>query len=406
MVLLAVLGSLALPAAAGAAPATFVYWTNAIPGSIGRANLDGTGVDQAFITSTFAHALAVDDKYIYWSQENSLQPGGEPGGDTIARARLDGSGVEQDWILPDRISTEISGLAVDATHIYWSGGDAETSSIGRANLDGSAENSSFITGIYPTGVAVDAGHVYWSDQVSDTVGRANIDGTGADPAFITGPGVPTGVPTGVAVDAGHVYWSDANVPSSTVGRANIDGTGADPAFIPEAGSPTGLAVDTGHLYWADTNEGRIGRVNLDGTGVDQSFITGASIPFGVAIGGGGSPSDGSTVLSFKKTQKLSRSHNYLLVKASCSAPCESLRGTGTVKLGSRKIGKLTKTTKAANGSSVALKLKLPAKVLAKALAPETEHKTATASFKVAALGAGKDVLGARTGTVRFRRKFF
>ena len=210
--------------------------------------------------------MAVDDKYIYWSQENSLQPGGEPGGDTIARARLDGSGVEQDWILPDRISTEISGLAVDANHIYWSGGDAETSSIGRANLDGSAENSSFITGIYPTGVAVDAGHVYWSDQVSDTVGRANIDGTGADPAFITGPG-PTGSRPGRGRRRARVL-ERRNVPSSTVGRANIDGTGADPAFIPEAGSPTGLAVDTGHLYWADTNEGRIGRVNLDGTGVD------------------------------------------------------------------------------------------------------------------------------------------
>ena len=121
----------------------------------------------------------------------------------------------------------------------------------------------------------------------------------------------------------------------------------------------------------------------------------------VRIGTGAEAGSSRPVLKFKKTQKLSHSHNYLLIKASCSAPCESLRGTGTVKVGSRKIGRLIKTTKAANGSPVALKLKLPAKVLAKALAPETAHKTATASFKVAALGAGKDVLGARTGTVKW-----
>ena len=46
------------------------------------------------------------------------------------------------------------GLAVDGRHIYWT----TNSTIGRANLDGTGVNQSFITGATrPDGVAVDAG---------------------------------------------------------------------------------------------------------------------------------------------------------------------------------------------------------------------------------------------------------
>ena len=45
-------------------------------------------------------------------------------------------------------------MAVDAEHIYWVNDDNGT--IGRAGLDGSNVNQSFITGAYfPSGVAVD-----------------------------------------------------------------------------------------------------------------------------------------------------------------------------------------------------------------------------------------------------------
>jgi Low-density lipoprotein receptor repeat class B len=55
-------------------------------------------------------------------------------------------------------------------------------------------------------------HIYWSDEGSDTVGRANIDGTGVNQSFITGASVPNGL----AVDTGHVYWT--NEGSNTIGR--------------------------------------------------------------------------------------------------------------------------------------------------------------------------------------------
>ena len=65
--------------------------------------------------------------------------------------------------------------------------------IGRANLDGSGVDQSFITGAQ-VGVAVDSQHVYWTNSSSDAIGRANLDGSGVDQSFITGAQV------GVAVD--------------------------------------------------------------------------------------------------------------------------------------------------------------------------------------------------------------
>ena len=45
---------------------------------------------------------------------------------------------------------------------------------------------------------VNAGHVYWTNAGTNTIGRASLDGTGADQSFITGASGPRGV----AVDAG------------------------------------------------------------------------------------------------------------------------------------------------------------------------------------------------------------
>jgi virginiamycin B lyase len=138
-------------------------------------------------------------------------------------------------------------------------------------------------------VAVDSSHVYWSNQ-AHAIGRANLDGTGVDQSFITGRKI---IPLGVAVNANHVYWANGSVgsggpsrPLSTIGRANLDGTGVTHRFIRGATYPFGVAVDANHVYWADFLTGTIGRANLDGTGVNRSFITGATNPVGVAVDAG------------------------------------------------------------------------------------------------------------------------
>ena len=63
---------------------------------------------------------------------------------TIGRANLDGTGVNQNFITG---ASDPNGVAVDANHVYWA--NYVTNAIGRANLDGTGVNQSFITGASP-----------------------------------------------------------------------------------------------------------------------------------------------------------------------------------------------------------------------------------------------------------------
>jgi hypothetical protein len=258
---------LAFASRAGAA----VYWSNGTAAAIGRANNDGTAVNQAFIGVSGPRGVASDGAHVYWTNGANR---------SIGRANLDGTGVNQDFIS----GVDASAVAVDAAHVYW---DNRDGSIGRANLDGTGVNQSFIPQVGAVfGVAVDQAHVYWS--TFNSIGRANLDGTGANQSFILFDPL-SDLPCGVAVDAGHLYWANA---LGTIGRANLDGTGADANFVQagQAGEDLtcGVAVDSAHLYWArgalnppDTGDG-IGRANLDGTGANRTFIT-TPQPLGVAV---------------------------------------------------------------------------------------------------------------------------
>jgi hypothetical protein len=130
----------------------YIYWIYAAesrkPVTIGRANLDGTGVNKRFITGVTNGfcGIAVVGGHIYWTN-----------GGFVGRANLDGTGVNRRVI---RTPGGACGVAVYQGHIYWEEGAGTpahpSTTIGRANLDGSAVNNQFITGIHDTcgGLAV------------------------------------------------------------------------------------------------------------------------------------------------------------------------------------------------------------------------------------------------------------
>jgi sugar lactone lactonase YvrE len=244
-----------------------VYWTNYSTNTIGRANLDGTGANQAFIAGVSGPVgIAVDGAHIYWANYG--------GTGTIGRANLDGSGVDQGFVAG---ASGPAGMAVDAAHVYWTNYSGGT--IGRANLDGSAADQSFIPGISsPEGITVDGAHVYWVNSGTSSIGRANLDGSAPDPNFIPGSSGTWGE---LAVDAAHIYWT--NPSTNTVGRANLDGTGVNQSFIAGSLNPYGIAVDGAHLYWGNFGNNTIGRANLDGSAPDQAFIGDAGGPAGLAV---------------------------------------------------------------------------------------------------------------------------
>jgi len=326
-----------------------LYWSN-FGGAhmfgetaIGRANLDGTAIDQTFIRANSSPTgVAVDDTHVYWAEP--VDPG------SIARANLDGTGVDHNFIAADLPTA----VAVDDAHVYWANWGSD--SIGRANLDGSGVDQNFIIApaSSPFGVAVDATHVYWGDLGSDSIGRANLDGSGVDQNFIT----TAGDPRGVTADDTHVYWGDLG--SDSIGRANMDGTGVDPSFIAGA-SAWDVAVDATHVYWASRAANSIGRANLDGTGVDQSFIDAAD-PFGVAV-------DSPAFVSFGKVKKNEK------------------RGTATITAkvpvpGELRLAENRKVKGKQKGADIAGKEKLPVKPKGKAKKELNETGKAKVRAKV------------------------
>jgi virginiamycin B lyase len=269
--LVVVVGCLASTAAAGA-------------DAIGRASLNGSNIQPNFTPTEDANvqpplgvAVAVDGAHIYWANYTT---------DTIGRANLDGSGIDPSFIrVRPFLGEGPLSVAIDAAHIYWStGADVFYGSvgyIGRANLDGSGIDDSFIktgSNLYP-GLAVDGAHISWTNFAARSIGRANLDGSAVETNFIK----TDELSRGLAVDASHIYWTGISLSAKPgqehIGRANRDGSGIQRSFI-SAGTTgerlSGLAVDAGHVYWNSYHRGSpdtIDRAKLDGSSIQRGFIT-------------------------------------------------------------------------------------------------------------------------------------
>lgn len=261
--LAAVLAALFVPAAPAAG---YVYWTDTVADTVGRAQLDGTGVDPDFVAGLANPCgTAVDSRHLYWAQQGTA---------SIARADVDGSDVDQTHF-PASVGYPYCSVSVDAAHVHWTraGGG-----IGRAAPDGSG----LIANLIPSdaqlcGVATDSEYVYWAELQDGGIGRATRDGLAIDHSLFNA----NNQPCGVAVNGTHIFYGD--LADGTIGRANIDGTPHDDGFIAAPGQPCDVEIDGTHLYWSDYQNGTIGRARLDGSAVDPDFISGLEAPCGVAV---------------------------------------------------------------------------------------------------------------------------
>jgi hypothetical protein len=191
-----------------------------------------------------ATALAVDSThgFIYWTNART---------GTIGRAPLSGGTTGLNNSLVDTLGAP-TGVAVDSVNgaLYWTLNPAAGQGvIGRANLDGTSPNRTFVHSLSGAeGLTLDSQYIYWVNGPNQ-IGRVNLDGSNPAPGFILGARVgisssaPAGTSVGMAVDASYVYWVDNY--DETIGRAPVGGgtTGLNNYFIRSFGNPTGLAVD-------------------------------------------------------------------------------------------------------------------------------------------------------------------
>jgi hypothetical protein len=282
------------------ASANFIYWGNEGQTTIGRAKINGTGANNAFISGlTGVHAVAVDSKFIYWTQ-------GMGPTSSIGRANLDGSGANQNFI-PNSAGVAFSllvaqpGIAVTSSGIYWE--NSSTGTIGRANIDGSGPNPSLINfgTSMPCGIAADQNFVYWLDiGAGNRIGRAAADGSSPDQNFVTG--LSTVAPgCGLAVDPNFLYWGNG---AKAVGRVPVGGGSPTNVFVPSAvGSANdvcGVAVNSQFVFWGNSGATDfIGRANLNGGSPNPGLIAGATDPCLMAA----APSNKITVNSVTRKKK-------------------------------------------------------------------------------------------------------
>jgi hypothetical protein len=264
-----------------------VYWANNANDTIGRANLNGRGADQSFITgAALPYGVAVNAKHVYWSSAAGW----------IGRANLDGTGIDTTFI-PTAAGGGDAELALDSRHIYWSNGSFQW--IGRANLNGTDIEQMFIAPQSDNvrGLAVTKKFLYWADYQNSRIGSGELGTLGVNPLFIN----PTADnPEGLAANNAHVYWSNSS--HDTIGRANLNGHGIEEDFIPTSYA-YGVEVNSSHIFWANYDTNSIGRAKLNGNAPNPGFIPGANGPEGVAVDWILNPGAGFRIVKVKRNRK-------------------------------------------------------------------------------------------------------
>ncbi|HEX4405717.1 MAG TPA: hypothetical protein VH560_12855 [Polyangia bacterium] len=226
----------------------YVYWT--VQGGtpvVGRAPLAGGFPEVLASDGTPAVGLAVDARFVYYSQTAAGRIMRVPlaGGSPVAVAM----GLDAPLLLALDSTT-------DGANLYWTGGHAGAGTVTKLVLTSDAAPVVLIDGqSSPRAIAVQDGFVYWTDFVDGTILRTSTVGPD-DSGVRTANRLATGLvaPTDLVVAGGFAYAPDQ---AGHIERVPVAG-GVLEDVVDVTGVPYGVATDGLSFYWS--TEGSAGAI--------------------------------------------------------------------------------------------------------------------------------------------------
>jgi len=193
-------------------------------------DVDGGGsASQGVIAEDQGQTLAIasDGIHVYWASKmtGKIMKAGVNGGTLVELAG------NQKW--------PSTGLAVDATHVYWNTVSTDGTLMKVSSSGGQPESliGSGVNGI--RSIAVDANALYYTNNTGGAIGRYDL-AANAPSVLVSGL---TG-PMMIAIDADNVYWTELQGRVKKVPKA-----GGASTQLAEGAAGGAIAVTTGGVYW-------------------------------------------------------------------------------------------------------------------------------------------------------------
>ena len=236
---------------------TNVYWLSAgTPDTTGTSNTGKVmqcaaaaciATQQTLASSqTNVSEIAVDATHVYWTTRYAVTSV-PMGGTTVTTLASGQNGAY--------------GLAVDANNVYWTTStDVRMVAKGRRRH---TDDARVRARALPSRVTTDGTNVYWTNSAAPqanagSVMKCSVGGCSSTPTTLaSGQNQPT---WGIAVDGTNVYWIDSG---PNVMKVSIAG-GSPVTLASTALLPADLAIDTTYVYWTDSSAGTVMKVPIAG----------------------------------------------------------------------------------------------------------------------------------------------
>jgi hypothetical protein len=232
-----------------------IFWSESMTNSAIRAcPVAGcAGAPRTVAADVSPSDLLADDSYVYWMSIDS----------TIQRCRRAGCDGSPELVTP--IGVVQSKLAEHASELYWfegPPGPAAARRIMTVPKDGSAPARVVVDGLHmATGLAVDATNLYWLEvDERGAVKTCPRTGCVGEPTVLASEQT---FPQWLAVDAKNAYWFNFDETwwpgkdaAGRLVRCPLTGCGKEPLIIAtNQVSARSVALDPTHVYWTNFGAG-------------------------------------------------------------------------------------------------------------------------------------------------------